>query len=64
MNWWPCDGCECKLGWGWNESMARLIPVEGRPRNITSKALNQSVYSVYSLSSTVLICWVSFLLIH
>ena len=64
MSWWPCDGRECKLGWGWNESSFRLIPVEGEPRNATSEAVNQCEYYVFPLSSTILPCWVSFLFIH
>ena len=61
MSWWGCYGRECKLGWGWNESLNRLISVEREPRNITSGALNKWEYFFYNYSSTVLVHWVSFL---
>ena len=64
MSWWPCDGRECKLGWGYNESLAQLILVKGEPRSTTSEAVNQWEYFVYPLSSTILPCWVSLSFIH
>ena len=64
MSWWWCNGRECKLGWGYNKSLDRLIPVEGEPRNVISQAVNQWQYFILNLSSTALIHWVSFLLIH
>ena len=64
MNSELCIGRECKLGWGYNESLNRLIPVEGKPRNVISEAVNQWEYSVVNLSSTDLICWVNLLFIH
>ena len=63
MSWQLCDGRECKLGWGYNKSLDRLIPVEEEPRNITSDAVKQWWYFTDPLSSTDLVCWVS-LFIH
>ena len=64
MSWWSCVGRECKLGWGYNKSLNRLIPIKGEPRNITSKAVNEWGYFVGPLSSTVLFPWVSLLFIR
>ena len=64
MSWWSCVGRECKLGWGYNRSLDRLIPAEEEPRNFTSEAVNQWEYFAHSLSSKRLIQWVSFLFIH
>ena len=64
MSWWPCDGRECKLGWGWNQSLFQLIPVQGEPLNVTSEAVNQWGYCVWDFASDDLLCWASFLFIH
>ena len=64
MNWRFCLGHECKLGWGWNESSFRFIPVKGEPRNVISEAVNQCWCYAYSFSSISLLHWVSFLFIH
>ena len=60
MDWNPCYGRECKLGWGWNESLDILIPVEENPRNVTSEVVNQRQYSVDYFLSNHLVCWASF----
>ena len=59
-----CYGRKCELGWGWNGSSNRLIPVEGKPPNVTSEVKNnwESLYTII-LSSTSIPCWVSFLLV-
>ena len=53
MSWRGCNGRECKLGWGWNESLNRLISVEGEPHNLTSvsKALSFDKRSLKDLLS-------------
>ena len=37
MSWNYCWGRECKPGWGYNEYLNLLIPVQGRPPNVTSE---------------------------
>ena len=64
MSWRSCFGRKCKLGWGYNESYFRLIPVEGTPCNITSEVANQLGYYVFALSSKDPIYLVSFLVIY
>lgn len=56
---WACLGRDCKLGWGWDLYLERLIPVEEEPQNIESKTVNVWGYSVYHLSSTEILDWVS-----
>ena len=63
MNWCPCYGRECKLGWGWNQSLDLLIPVQGQPLNVTSEAADLQVYCAFNLSSDILLYWASFLFI-
>ena len=57
-------GRECKLGWGYNESLDRLVPVEGKPNNIALNIDSEWRYYVYNLSSTNIVFSVSFLLIR
>jgi len=57
MSWWACNGRECKLGWGWNQSLSKLIPVEDTPVNATSKTMHNWNCCVYLLSSDILHCW-------
>ena len=64
MSWAACVGREFKLGWGWNQSLDLLIPVQGEPLNVTSEAVNQWEYWVYNLASDCLVRWVVFLFIH
>ena len=54
-------GRECKLGWGWNQDLDVLIPVQGEPPNITSEVKNEWDYSTWNVSSTDIECWVSVL---
>ena len=44
MNWDYCWGCECKLGWGYNQGLNILIPVQGEPPNVRSTVKNQWDY--------------------
>ena len=64
MTWADCWNHECKLGWGWNEDLNLLIPVEGEPLNVTSETENKWEYFHIPVSSTNIQCWVSFLLAH
>ena len=61
---WYCYGRECKLGWGYNDPLDLLIPVQGEPLNVTSEAVNRWGYWVYPLLSNILFCWASFLFIY
>ena len=55
----PCTwGRECKLGWGYNESLERLIPVEVEASDIKSETCNLWKCSVRSSSSTNIRYWV------
>ena len=47
-----CWGRECKLGWGYNQSLDLLIPVEEEAPLIISESVNQWGYEVCNLSST------------
>ena len=60
MGWWLCNGRECKLGWGYNNSLDQLIPIEEEPLNVTSHTVNQWEYWVFSFSSNIVVYWVSF----
>ena len=39
-------GRECKLGWGWNESLEVFVPVQGGFPNVTSETKNEWVYYI------------------
>ena len=64
MSWGACYGRECKLGWGYNDPLDLLIPVQGESLNVASEPVNQWWYWVYPLSSDRLVHWVGFLFIH
>ena len=57
-----CCGRECKLGWGWDESTNRLIPVEGNPSDFKTNDKNEWMYDCY-LSSSDIQPFVSFLVL-
>ena len=57
-------GRDCKLGWGWNESLGLLIPIEGESCNVKSETQNRWGYNVSSLSSTDFPDWVRFLFLN
>ena len=56
-------GRECQLGWGWNEDLNLLIPVQGKPPGVASQVKNTWNYSNWpsTMSSTHIECSVSFL---
>ena len=43
-----CIGRECRLGWGYNESTGKLIPIDGEPLNVQSEVVNKWEYKVGS----------------
>jgi len=57
MSWELCSGRECKLTWGWNQSLNLLIPVQGQPLHVTSEPVNQWLYWVWDFASDDLLCW-------
>ena len=59
-----CWGCKCKPGWGYNQSLGLLMPIQGEPPNLTSTEKNNWDYDVCDLSSTDINDWVSFLFFH
>ena len=62
-----CYGRECKLGWGYNEPMNRLVPVDEEPLNVTSEINNvfkhfdfqSPLTSMDNVSSSILITFIS-----
>ena len=64
MGWWDCDGRECRLAWGYNQSLDLLIPVQRQPLNVTSEPVNRWWYEVWDFSSDNFLSWASFLFIH
>ena len=57
----PCTwGRECKLGWGYNESLERLIPVDVEVSDSKPETWSSWECSVRSASSTYVRYWVSF----
>ena len=59
MNWEWCWGRECKLGWGYDESLGLLIPIEEDNPNVTSEVENKWHYDVSRSSSNDIPYWVS-----
>ena len=61
-----CFERECKLGWGYNQSLDLLIPIEGKPPGIKLEEKNEWDYLRRScnLSSTKIYDSVSFLFFH
>ena len=57
-------GRECKPGWGYNDSLDLLVPVEGEPSNVTAKDWNEWIYGAQSLSTNNIYYSVSFLTIY
>ena len=47
-----CWGCNCKVGWGYNDSLDLLIPVEEAPPNFTSIVTNDIICGIWTLSYT------------
>ena len=60
---WIC-GRACKLGWEYNKSLCRLVPVGEQVFNIISKAKNEWSYIVFDLSSTDVNYLVSFIFLN
>ena len=56
-----CHGRECKLGWGYNESLDLLIPVEDHISTVISEVKNESFYEANSISSDDILYSVRFL---
>ena len=56
-------GRRCQLGWGYNESLGRFIPINGQPPSFTSEVMGDWEYHASDLSSTGIIHDVSFLLV-
>ena len=61
MSWIDCYSRECKLGWGYNESLNLLIPVEGQPVNVKSELQSDCWYGVVGFSSGFPTYYVGFL---
>ena len=57
-------GRKCKPGWGWNQYLDLLVPVQRKPPNVTSRVTNFWFYGVWDMSSTDIKCWVSFSFAH
>ena len=55
-------GSDCKLGWGYNNSLDLLIPIEGNPLSLAAEDMNDWEYSIHKLSYNTIVYWVSFLL--
>ena len=56
-----CYGRKCEPGWGYDELLKKLIPIDGTPPNIISKNDNTSIYKFFDLSSTDIEYFVSLL---
>ena len=46
-----CWGRECKLGWGYNQDLDKLVPVTGIPPNISPCVTNDTFDHISDLSS-------------
>ena len=50
MYWKNCDERECKLGWGYNEPLDRLIPIEVNHPNSSLKPIKDEYFFIRNLS--------------
>lgn len=56
-------GRKCELGYGYNESLNRLVPITEKPKKISKKNKKNWEYFVYPFSANNIPHWVSFLAI-